>query len=476
MLTRTWKLPGRATRRLGRGWCPLRYVSHRSSADKKQRQEGNNTTEGSLGCSEKEQTHTKGTQQLGTTTTNAQSKSLVRYDASSRGKHSGGTQRNHSQHKSLWVPHIASTEHVEEQVIHMEGLFAGFKPLFLGKSSLPRSTVRFSYSTPIKAIEDDSYYLEPLVPWDMSISGVLKKDRHINRNIPKDVLRKLRPYHNINENVKNDDSMLKDELIKLKFHNSVVNDSLDVVNMFENYQNKPNSFQSAQDWKKYQDWQRKLKYQKSKYQMIWDKILYEHLPIKEDNVQIQSEIRDLERTLMKKFHNVTGLRSQRNETKPIIIPMQTYFQASICNHRKLKNLLLKTINNRLKPLLSTLAPHLGSKQDASNFEQDLLVTKLKLVNKLLVTIPCRDYNNPRPVFAVFTSVTYKSPVPGFKRMAWLYTKDRRKALGKKLIDKEYVYLDESKTSIPKRGSRAVHYPVHVSNVTIEQAFEDWRFD
>lgn len=450
----------------------VRHFSNNNNVNSKTLQEPNDPKSDTIDCSNKDQTKENASRhfsELNKAKYNMlDTKVALDNDSSSKNQlsHESHTQFEISRNKSLWVPHIASTEHVDTEDIHLEGLFAGFKPLFLGESSLPRAPSVNSRNF-YKTVEDDN--LSPLVPWNITIGGLLQNDRGAVKNIPKEILEKLQPFE-LTEN--SDDQILKDELIKMKFHNSSVNDRLDVINMFENYQRKPKSVESAHDWKRYQDRQRNLKHHKMKYQNDREKIVYQNFFIKDDILRIQSEIRKLEKKVITKFYKVTGLKLQQNEVGNFVIPLSMYMQTNICSQRTLRNLIFKTINARLKSILGTLLPNMDSKESAAEYESQIQSVKNQVVDKLLLNIPSESYYNP--TYHV-KSLILSSPVPGFKRMTWFNIKMRERTFNKILKDKEYMYLNKYGKFASRRGSRVVHYPICIENKKIDEAFEDWRY-
>lgn len=132
----------------------------------------------------------------------------------------------------LLVPKVASTEYIPIKEVHTEGLFAGYRPLFLGNSSfssdmrkgknfhalddgLPNIQVidasekdgkldvqeiieDLQKTSLIENVSDkeqfsSSHKRKPVIPWDASISGMVYNDMPF-KYVPKNVISKMKPF------------------------------------------------------------------------------------------------------------------------------------------------------------------------------------------------------------------------------------------------------------------------------------------
>lgn len=163
---------------------------------------------------------------------------------------------------SLRLPRVRDTNNISRRIVHLEGLFAGYKPLFLGNSS-PETTIElqdmddFLHSNTfiasnntandfltnvnrpviISADFDESGSKEKLIPWDASVGGMIYND-HPFKNVPRSIVRKLKVFKKppderpqLTGRGKKDVKQrvaekLRNRYINFKVHNAIVDEGL----------------------------------------------------------------------------------------------------------------------------------------------------------------------------------------------------------------------------------------------------------
>lgn len=119
----------------------------------------------------------------------------------------------------------------------MEGLFAGYKPLFLGNGAT--ETNRQAELEELQEILYDTRDLNPgedekIIPWDASVGGLLYNDESF-KNVPRDVVNKLRFFQPLKDNkdsaTTGSAKSRKPRYINFRVHNPIVDEGL-----FDNYQ------------------------------------------------------------------------------------------------------------------------------------------------------------------------------------------------------------------------------------------------
>lgn len=180
--------------------------------------------------------------------------------------------------RSMIVPRVPSTDYIPSNSIHIEGLFAGYRPLFLGNSASPidGSNNYYDMGNNVSTLEKKETK-RFIVPWNVSISGIkYHKDDDNNstsniakdafQNIPDKLLYKLRPFKlhsddadlwisrdntdnkmkkntrscssNSSSKYNSEDATLygkrrkKNEMVVLKFHNPKINDRAEFVDLY----------------------------------------------------------------------------------------------------------------------------------------------------------------------------------------------------------------------------------------------------
>lgn len=421
--------------------------------------------------------------------------------------------------KYTLVPKVPTTEYISISDIETEGLFAGYRPLFLGKSTLQGSEYFSKYDTnsmssslansklvdiitsslknPEKAsqlyqllseIKDNDYdesdekeishsaRKTPIVPWDASIGGMLYTDDPF-RNVPKMIVSKLKPFEPLTEdNVKQETTDATNSMIVMKVHNPRINDDLEMVNLFDKdstdkklfyrkYNNDgTNSSTSRLDIKKIAK-QRKI------FNTEHKKMAYDQKFINDDQHILRAEIKSLLNYLSNVFYEQSGLTVYA-DSKPCLLPLNTYVQLTKSSGRTNRLFLRKTIIDQIFPIYNTILASHESAADIAKFKT-LIMSKINtIVKKLTQTIPSICFTDSTKSIDCLIRL---SPVPGFKRMYWLKPTKRHYTFWGHNSDKQYSLRLKNNEYITRNGVKHMKYPNYINWRTVGDAFDNWDY-
>lgn len=381
------------------------------------------------------------------------------------------------------VPRVASTEYISDGSVHMEGLFAGYRPLFLGNSSIPTDGQSLSNNGSSEVFTKDEIKRKLVVPWEASISGIRYKDGAFDQ-LPNNLVSKLRPFKFQSESTFSNlnhgraKRHKRGELVVMKVHNPRIDDQLELVdlyNMKERYLHEYPQFNNIKISAKNND---TLEYRKkfikcqNQYKMELQSLSYEYKCIRDDQITLREAINSLNDELIDKFEEITGLKLQ-HQFKETDLPISIYFQSNVLTRRRLKTFISQTIRSLTDPILSSLLPNFDSIQKSKQYEIQYNKEVNRIINQLIEKIPSVTFVNSTEDT---DCIIQKSPVPGFKRLYWLDQNKRVATMSKKRnSDKEYTFNITPNQTITMTGIKSMRYPTKVYGSSINDVFKTWDY-
>lgn len=412
-------------------------------------------------------------------------------------------QRNRTEaSKGYFVPRVPSTDYIPSKEVQTEGLFAGYRPLFLGKSSIrPETNMNaldnfFTSFASVKITNDSKSSGEidmqdiledlrrdnaqmnlknskgknrkPIIPWDASISGLVYND-HPFRDVPKDVVSKLKPFKMVRLERVNESKRITPapKMIRLKFHNSNVSDEPEMVNLLNVHDNRKYSRSgnveiSEADHNLFR--RSRLNYEKE-----LKTLAFKHKFIKSDRKIFKSESDKLNRMLAKEFHRQTKL-SIRNEFSDSPLPLYIYVNKSFLSRRLFRSFLRKWLMEHVEPVLSTILASYENEERAKRFHAKVKLKVENMVHEVSKHIPSVYFTDN-----TVDCVVQSSPVPGFKRMHWLKPTRRHTLFWGKNVDKDYLFTLDGNYNITRSGVKYMRYPNNLTCRTFDEAFSEWDY-
>ncbi|SCU86836.1 LADA_0E00562g1_1 [Lachancea dasiensis] len=392
--------------------------------------------------------------------------------------------------KSILVPKVSSTDHIQQKEVHTEGLFAGHKPLFLGDSStnsLSSSTgLRGLFGTlaKIKKTEDDNGNAEvdiqglindlrnsneqvqyddigrpakPVIPWDASISGMVYNDDPF-KHVPRKVVDRLRPFKPIRIERKSKSAQYKaPELIRLKFHNSKVNDEMQFIDIGRARNKRPINT----------DINEAASQSRLQHSAVINS-LSQFKFVRGDQHVFKVDVDKLTSFLAKEFYKSTRLTID-SEFGNSHLPLYIYLDKSLSSRRLLGRYLRKHINEHIKPLLKTILSSYDSEQAAKKFELRVQLKVDSVVKNLTEYLPSVFFSGD-----VVDCVTHTSPVPSFGRIYWLKNNKRHSTFWGENINNDFVFNLNGDYKITRSGLRYMKYPITLQCKTFREAFTEWE--
>ncbi|GMM38984.1 Mrx6 protein [Saccharomycopsis crataegensis] len=138
--------------------------------------------------------------------------------------------------QQLNLPRVRDTQNISQRVVNLEGLFAGYKPLFLGNGSAELDPLaNIDEFEDLFGQNEEMGGDQPLVPWNASIGGLLYNDDAF-RGVPKDVVKQLPFFKPPEANKEGGNQNKRSKYINFKVHNKIVDGGL-----FDNYQSNARS-------------------------------------------------------------------------------------------------------------------------------------------------------------------------------------------------------------------------------------------
>ncbi|CCE66284.1 hypothetical protein TPHA_0P01260 [Tetrapisispora phaffii CBS 4417] len=412
----------------------------------------------------------------------------------------------HGLKKSLLVPKVASTDNLSSAEIQTEGLFAGYRPLFLGNSSLetnskldvldnfftsfanlkvsaPESETDSYNSGQIKDVIDDLQNgleseqeqssltrenRKPIIPWDASIGGMVYSDKAF-KDLPKSVVSKLSPFKLVKLERSQDKSQVKPKrFIKIKVHNSKVSDDLEMVNLFDSDKTKHYD-KHIQDGSIIGVTRDQMIKDRKEYENEMNHYLLLFRFLKSDQrlyiTYLDKLMRFLERQIFKKIKLHTH--------SPVLLyrlPIFIYLPPSSIGIKSLRRILRKQIINQSSPLMSILLPCYEKE-----FQREKLLSKFNnkvntLLNDLIIALPSYHIHDTDT-----DCIIQQSPVPNFKRLYWLKPTLRKNVFYGKNIHQEYVFNYSKSYDITRSNIKYMRYPIGLRSKTVKEAFSKDRF-
>lgn len=373
--------------------------------------------------------------------------------------------------RSLIVPRVASTEHIPRESLHLEGLFAGYRPLFLGDSSIPTegnniSSGALSFKnqmdlTSTTNLHNNSRKL--IVPWNASISGVKYKDEAFHK-LPNNLVSKLRPFeHQPEISVFNTQiNKKRDQMVRMRVHNSKINDTSELVDLFNlkdesHYPAIKNTMYGAAA-KQDTGFREKLKKYRNDYKNQLQSLVYDYKFIRDDQIKLRDTIQSLNEQLIDKFEELTGLKLQLESIQQTL-PLFIYFQSDIITKRRLKRVIMSSIKLHTDPILSSLLPNFDNKEQSKSFQTIFQSQINKIVSILVRRIPSLLFaDSSKSVDCVIQ----RSPVPGFKRLYRLQTSNKR-------------ITARNNVARGRTGFRTTKHTNEIYAKTLNEVFKEWDY-
>lgn len=392
--------------------------------------------------------------------------------------------------RTLLLPRVNSTDHLGQDEVQTEGLFAGYKPLFLGNSSIDMKTPElldglFSSLTKIKKATDDSKNGEidvqdiledmqkseplnasmryengkkPIIPWDASISGMMYNDQPF-KGVPRTIVGKLKPFKLMRIEKKSKPKIKAHEMIKMQVYNSKINDEPEMVDMFQKsscksyHPNKTTVAASAQ----------------RKHYMEMTNYALKFKFVKSDRHVFKTDVDKLNRFLAKEFHKLTKLtiHSQFTECQ---LPLYIYVDKSISSKSVFQNFLRKRIMNHIEPLLTTILSSYDTEEQARKFKFRVMIKVNTIVKDLSEYLPSVYFTGD-----VIDCILHPSPILGFGRIHWLKPTKRHNVFWGRNADNDFVFNLKKDYRITRSGVRYMKYPINLHWKTFGDAFTEWDY-
>ncbi|CAI4049551.1 hypothetical protein SUVC_14G0380 [Saccharomyces uvarum] len=437
-----------------------------------------------------------------------QRKQLLDISSSGRQKTTTGSNLH------LLVPKVASTDHIPKKEVNTEGLFAGYRPLFLGNSSFPsdvrkgknfhdldevlpniqlvdasekdgklnvqeiiedlqRTSLRESISNMEQS--SSSHKRRPVIPWDASISGMVYNDMPF-KHIPKNVVSKLKPFKLVRvERKSNSKNGKKPSMIKLQFHNRRINDTLEFVNLYRNKTHLHESFYHAKTYQESEysntntNRRQKLLKARSDFEHKLKNYAYKHTFIKNDQELFRNELAKLNKVLAREFKKLTKL-SIHNEFKREHLPLAVYVSKSNGTKKLFQRSLRMKIMDHIYPVYTTILSSLTHSKDLKKFENKIKESIEKIITRLSDEIPSTYFFQDG-----VDCIIQPSPIHNFKRMHWLRYTKRHNTFWGRSINKDVQVSFNDKYVVTRSGVRYTRYPTNLNTQLLETAFEEWDY-
>lgn len=404
--------------------------------------------------------------------------------------------------RSYLVPRVPSTDYIPTSEVQTEGLFAGYRPLFLGNSSLRTDAkanmldnffssfanlkvTSESKNSPEEDVQDvieelkrDSVQVnlknskgknrKPIIPWDASISGMVYND-HPFKDVPKSIVSKLKPFRMVklekaSDSKKNSKAA---DMIKMKFHSSKVSEESEMINLMSVHRGrKYPKFRESDSSKERHDLFADARRSYGKELEEYD---YRHKFIKSDQKVLKNEADKLNRMLAKEFFRQTNLVI-KTEFNGDHLPLYIYVDKSIVSRRSFRSFLRKQLMAHAEPVLSTILTSYENKEAADKFHAKVKLKINNVVGEIPNYLPSVYFTGPS-----VDCVIHSSPIPGFKRMHWMKPTKRRTIFRGKNVDMDYFFNLNGDYTVTRSGVKYMKYPVNLQWKTFSAAFSEWDY-
>ncbi|SCU80789.1 LAFA_0C01156g1_1 [Lachancea sp. 'fantastica'] len=413
---------------------------------------------------------------------------IVRNDSSSALEEDNASKTVEKQ--LMLLPKVGSTDHIKQDELHTDGLFAGNKPLFLGNASIDSGASRnnlktiFSTLTKVKKVTDgstseidvqgiindlksDENFTEtavnhdglkkPIIPWDASISGMVYNDDPF-KAVPRTVVDRLRPYKLIRVERKSKTAKLKaPKLIKLKFHNAKINDETSLVDISLTRNKSTGKTQASAPTSK-----SKEEFAQSHSSLSQFKF------IRSDQHVFKTDVNKLSTFLAKEFQKATKLTIDTEFTNNDL-PLYIYIEKTISSRMLLRRFLLKRIVDHTDPLLRTIMTSYGKSEYGTKFEKRVGLKTNTLIQNLCDYLPSIFFSGNS-----IDCVSSLSPVAAFRRLHWLNYAKRHRVFWGRNIDNDFVYNINENYKMSRNGVRYMKHPISLHCRTFHEAFTEWE--
>ncbi|QLG73720.1 hypothetical protein HG535_0F02310 [Zygotorulaspora mrakii] len=427
-------------------------------------------------------------------------KAYERVEASEKGDN--GTVQVSSIRKSILVPKVPSTDYIPTRDVQTEGLYAGYRPLFLGNSPV-RADRRynaldnfFSSFANLKVAEDTkgsgavsvSETIEdlkrnntddnlqnssgrnrkPIIPWDASISGMVYDDQAF-KDVPKNVMSRLKPFKIVRVE-RNSDKKRQEkytDLIKMKVHNSAMNDDSEIVNISRvaHVGQRNHIWDNDRSDSKNQAAMNARK----NYQRESSDYAYKHKFIKSDQRTFKTDVEKINRLLAKEFYKQTGL-TIKSELLKNQLPLYIYVDKSISAKILFRRFLKKRIIEDIEPVLATLLSSYDTRDQAERFQQKINLRINNIIRSLSEHLPSVYFTSKS-----VDCILHSSPISGFKRINWLKPHKRRCIFWGKNIEMDYFFHLNHEYNVSRGGVKYMRYPVNLHWKNFDGAFSEWDY-
>ncbi|SCU84532.1 LAMI_0C07844g1_1 [Lachancea mirantina] len=386
----------------------------------------------------------------------------------------------------ILLPRVRNTDDIGDRELQTEGLFAGYKPLFLGNSMNNLEVVKpfNDLITTLRKIsvvgkdskngsdttdavsenkESTSVYLKQssadgsIIPWDASISGMVYNDEPF-KDVPRTIVSKLKPFKLMKITPKSSRVKKKDDAIKARFHNSKIDDKAELVDLRRRV---PLKHQKAFSSLTHSDSARQ-KYQQantdaSKFRFI-----------KADRHVFKSDVERLGRFLAKEFQKLTDL-SIRYDLHDYHIPLYIYVNKSITSRITFKRALRKRVVDHIDPMLATILSNYENSEHAENFANRVKIKTDSIVNEISDYLPSVYFTGES-----IDCIIHPSPIKNFGRLHWLKPTKRHNIFRGRNIDNDFVFSINNDYKLTRSRMRYVPFPVNLHWKTFSGAFEEWE--
>lgn len=419
---------------------------------------------------------------------------------------SGDRTKNNNQENNkypLLVPRVPSTDYITEPEIQKEGLFAGYKPLFLGNSPMndknsttPLDNFFHSFAN-LKVVEESQVVGEvniqdviedlkrdipsgtmsnskgrnrkPIIPWDASISGMVYNDEPF-KHVPNNVVSKLKPFKMVKLEKRNDKITKQPDMVKMKVHNPKVNDEPEMINIFNVQPSKRRPYRHK--WIDSNDNEEgvdgammsKRKYDDEKVQFT-----NKHKFLRSDQRVMKQDIEKLNRVLVKELYKLTNLTVNMDfRERPL--PFFTYVDNSISAKQALRHEIKKRVLNHIQPILSMTFSAYDNEEQAKKFQKRISARIRHTVHDLSEYLPSVYFAR-----CSVDCVISESPIQSFRRLHWLKPRKRHNVIKGRNSDLDYVFNLNNTFNVTRSGVKYMRYPVNLNCESFDEAFSEWDY-
>lgn len=403
--------------------------------------------------------------------------------------------------KHLFVPRVPSTDYIPAPEVQTEGLFAGYRPLFLGNSPFrgaKRSNALDNFFTSfanLKVVEESKSSDEvnvqdiiedlkrdtqdtlqnskgrnrkPIIPWDASISGMVYNDQSF-KDVPRNVVSRLKPFKMVRVEKKSQQKNIggRTTMIRMKVHNSKVTDETEMINLLNVYSTR----KSTQSWDNHYGAASKESAVNARknYERVMKNYAHRHKFIKSDQRVFKTDVDKLNRLLAKEFQRQTNL-SLNTVFGENFLPLYIYVDKSISSRRLFRQFLKKKIMEHVNPVLSTILSSYEAKEQAERFQAKIKLKIGNIVRELSGYLPSVYFTGES-----VDCILHPGPIAGFKRIHWLKPSKRRCIFWGKNIDMDYVFNTSGDYNVTRSGVKYMRYPVSLNWKTFDAAFSEWDY-